>query len=160
MRRKKRWNRVRLYKDVHLQPTWLARGGREGDVQRCKDSGAYARRIIVKTHRLFDEARLLLQRLTGFFRLASPFESSGRGRAQDKWCNVKVLSSRQARYRCHWPCGHDKSIVHETKKRRATQIGKHWCEAMARGPTSGLKLVPVVCVLCRGMPNPGLSITR
>jgi hypothetical protein len=26
-------------------------------------------------------------------------------------------------------------------------MGRHWCEAMARGPTSGLKLVPAVCVM-------------
>jgi hypothetical protein len=83
MRRKNRWNRVRLYKDVHLQPTWLARGGREGDVQRCKDSGAYVRRIIVKKHRLFDEARHLLQRLTGFFGWRAPPGLAAGERAQD-----------------------------------------------------------------------------
>jgi hypothetical protein len=38
-------------------------------------------------------------------------------------------------------------------------MGRQWAEALVRGPTSGLKFVPAVCVLCRGTLNSSLSIT-
>jgi hypothetical protein len=47
------------------------------------------RRIIVKMHRLFDEARSLLQRLTNFFGWSDRLGLAVGGWVRDKWCNSK-----------------------------------------------------------------------
>jgi hypothetical protein len=47
------------------------------------------RRIIVKTHRLFDDARSLLRRLTDFFGRSARHGLAAGEWIRDMWCNSK-----------------------------------------------------------------------
>jgi hypothetical protein len=63
---------------------------------------------------------------------------------------VGVVKARQVHIQYHWLCSLHKAIVYETEGGERLGWESIGVKPWPRGPTSGLKFVPAVCVLCRG----------